>query len=178
MSPWITWAGDFVGFLIVLFVLYRYVWPPVKKAMERQQEAIAKQIESEEHASQRLADAEKRYENVVAQARTESAKIRDAARADAERIVEEMKAQAEREVERIKQRGEEQLATERQQVVREVHAHVGALSAELAQRLVSNHLTGEGRTSASVDKFLDELEGMAGAEREQAAAGAAAKGGA
>lgn len=174
----ISWIGDFVGFLLVLFVLWRYVWPPVKKAMDRQQEAIANQLESEQHATERLADAEKQYEDVVARARTEAAKIRDAARADAERIVEEMKAQAEREVERIKQRGGEQLATERQQVVREVHAHVGSLSAELAKRLVSTHLTGEGRTSASVDRFLDELEGMAGAEREQAAAGAAAKGGA
>lgn len=174
----LAWVADFVGFLIVLFVLWRYVRPPLVKAMDKQQESIRNQIEESKRAAERLADAEKQYEDVLAQARTEAAKIRDGARADAERIVEEMREQAQREVERIKQRGEEQLATERQQVVRELHAHVGSLSAQLADRLVANHLAAEGKTSATVDRFLDGLEGMAEDDGErQAAEAAASKGG-
>lgn len=174
-----AWIGDFVGFLVVLLVLWRYVVPPLRKAMARQQEAIRVQIEESKKASERLADAEKQYENVLAEARTEAAKIRDGARADAERIVAETREQAELEVVRIKQRGEDQLAAERQQVIRELYAHVGSLSAELAARLVRTHLEGEGRRAASVDRFLDEMEGMAAPDGDQApASAAAAKGGA
>ncbi len=170
-----TWIGDFVGFLIVLWFLWRYVVPPVRKAMRKQQDAIRQQIEDSKQAEAHLATAERSYAKAVAEARTEAAKIRDDARADAEQIVEEMKAHAEQEVVRIRQRGEESLELRHHQVVRDLRAHIGELSSELAGRVVREHLADGANQTATVDRFLDELEGMAASDGEQAVtAGAAA----
>jgi ATP synthase F0 subunit b len=158
------WIGEFIAFVVVVLVAFRYVVPPVRKIMKSQQETVAKQVEDAKKATERLAAAEKKYSEVLAEARTEAAKIRDAARADGQRIVVEMRAQAEREIERIRQRGEEDLATQRQQVVRELRARIGRLSAESAGELVTAHLSSDAKRTATVDRFLDEFEAMAAPE--------------
>jgi F-type H+-transporting ATPase subunit b len=158
------WIGELIAFFVVLYVLWRYVVPPVRKMMKSQQETVAKQVEDAKVAAERLAAAEKQYSEVLAEARTEAAKIRDAARADGQRIVEEMRAQAEREIERIRQRGEEDLATQRQLVVRELRARIGRLSVDSAGELVERHLSTDTKRKATVDRFLDELEAMAAPE--------------
>jgi len=158
------WIGELIAFFVVLFVIWRYVVPPVRKIMKSQQDTVAKQVEDSAKASERLAAAEKQYSEALAEARTEAAKIRDTARADGQRIVEEMKAQAEREIERIRQRGQEELATQRQQVIRELRARIGRLSADSAAQLVEGHLSTDTKRKATVDRFLDDLEAMAAPE--------------
>lgn len=151
---------SFVGFAIVAFVLGRYVVPPVRRAMRKEQETVRKQMADAEAARARLEEAEAKYRDAVANARTEAARIRDAARADAQRIVEEMRERAEHEAERIRASGSEQLATERQQIVRELHAEVGELATRMAGQVVDEHMAEPANRSASVDRFIDELEDM------------------
>jgi ATP synthase F0 subunit b len=153
-----TLIAELVGFLVILFVIYRFVWPLIGKMVAGRQQVIQQQVDDSEAAAQALAAAEKRFETAVAEARDEAARIRDDARADATRIREELTDQAEREVERIRQRGEEQLVALRDQVVRQLRAELGGLSMQLAERVVHDSLADEGRKSASVDHFLDQLE--------------------
>ena len=47
--------------LIILFVLRKYVVPPLQKSMTARQEAIRKSFADAEEAKQRLADAEAEY---------------------------------------------------------------------------------------------------------------------
>jgi ATP synthase F0 subunit b len=150
-----------VGFLVVVYVIWRKVVPPLGKAMRGRQDAIRQQVEAAKLASERLAEAERKYQDAIAEARTEAAEIRDAARVDADRIVAEMREQAELEVIRIRQRGEEDLVSQRQQVTRELRARIGALSVDLAGKLVTERLSTDEQRSAAVDRLLDQLDGMA-----------------
>jgi F-type H+-transporting ATPase subunit b len=164
------WIAEFVAFLVMVFLLWRYVVPPLRKIMRSQQDLVRKQVEDARRASERLAEAERRYSEVLAEARTEAAKIRDQARADAQVIVEEMRAFAHREVDRIRQRGEEDLATQRQQVIRELRTRVGELAVSSAREQVTQHLSDDARRMSTVDRLLDELEAMAGPREPEPAA--------
>lgn len=170
-----AFIGELIGLIVVLFVLWRYVVPPVRRMMHKEQATVRKQLEDSEAATKRLEEAEDKYRDALDEARTEAAKIRDAARAEAQRIVEQMREQADREVERIRRRGEEQLQNERLQIIRRLRAHVGELSTSLATEMVSEHLSHSTRQSATVDRFLDELEQMSGTNGEKPA-GTATKG--
>ena len=156
--------GELIAFAVIVFVVWRYVAPPVRTMMRNQQEAIRKQVENARLADERLEAAELKYREAIAEARTEAAKIRDAARADAQRIVEEMREHTQREIERVRQRGQEDLQTQRQQVIRELRARIGELTVSTASELVTRHLADDARRSASVDRMLDELEAMAARE--------------
>lgn len=151
---------ELVIFLVVLWVIWRYVVPPVKRVMNQRQEMVRKQIQESHEASERLEAAERKYSEALDEARTEAAKIREGARSEAQRIKEEMRDQAEQEVAGIRQRGEEQLTTQREQVVRELRSEIGNLAVTLSERMVGESLADESRRSATVDRFLDELDGM------------------
>ncbi len=181
LLPNATFFAELVAFALILFVLYRYVVPPLSKALRERQEMIQKQVEDSEEAARKLRAAEERYESALAEARTEAAKIRDAARADADRIRVELRERAEQEVARIRQRGEEQLAAEREQAVRELRSQIGELSLQLATRIVGQELDGTERRSDTIDRFLEELDQMpertAGDGRPRADAGAETRAG-
>ncbi|MFN2496770.1 MAG: F0F1 ATP synthase subunit B [Pseudonocardiaceae bacterium] len=165
LIPNATFFVELLIFLLVLGVVWRYVVPPVKRAMNGRQEMIRRQIEESEQARTRLQEAETRYQEALAEARVEAAKIRETARADAQEIKEELRRQAEQEVARIQQRGQEQLVTQRDQVERELRAEVGKLAVTLASRIVGESLADDVRRAGTVDRFLAELEGLSGTER-------------
>lgn len=157
--------AEIFAFLVVAGLLYRYVWPYLKRMLEQRQDAVQKQVEESEEAERRLAEAEQRLESAVAESREQAARIRDDARADSQRIREELREQAERESERIRQRGEEQLVAQRDQVVRGLRAEIGMLSMQLAERIVAESLSDEESRAASVDRLLDELDRMGNDDR-------------
>jgi F-type H+-transporting ATPase subunit b len=128
------------------------------------QEMVRKQIQESQQASKRLAEAQARYHEALAQARVEAAKIRETARADAQQIKDEMRQQADQEVARIRERGAEQLATQREQIVRELRGELGELAVVLAGRIVGESVAEDARRAGTVDRFLDELHGMATTE--------------
>src|SRR5439155_847496 len=108
-----TFIAELIAFLIVLFVLWRYVVPPVSKAMSDRQAMIKAQLDEGREASERLKQAEADYRSAMEEARTTAATIRDQARADAAAIREEMLEQAVQERDRVLESGREQLQHER-----------------------------------------------------------------
>lgn len=164
-----TFIAELVGFVVVLFVIYRYVWPVLKKMMDDRQELISRQVQEAEDAEKALTEAQRRHDSAVAEAEQEASRIRDDARADATRIREELKEQAEQDVARIKQRGEEQLVAQRDASARGLRTELGGLSMQLAQRLIAESMQSEDQKRASVDGFLDQLDGLDGAGTKQPA---------
>jgi F-type H+-transporting ATPase subunit b len=159
-----TFVVELVIFLFVLFVIWRYIVPPIKKATQDRQEMVRQQIEESRQTKQRLEQADAAYREALSEARTEAAKIRDRARAEAAQIKTELREQAEREVALIRQRGEEQLERQREQVKRELSAEIGRLAVTLAGRIVGESMEDEARRRGTVDRFIAELEGMAAPE--------------
>jgi ATP synthase F0 subunit b len=153
---------ELIALVVMAYVVYRYVVPPLRKMLRNQQEAIRLQVEGAKAAHERLTAADLKFKEAVAEARTEAAKIRDAARADAQRIGEEMREFAQREVERIRQRGQDELETQRQHVIRELRQRIGELTVTTATELVTTHLSDDARRAGTVDRLLDELGAMAG----------------
>jgi ATP synthase F0 subunit b len=153
-----TIIAEVVAFLIVIYVIYRYVVPPLKRMTEKREKDIAQQVEDARKARERLEQAEAAYREAVDNAQNDAARIRDDARADAQRIADEMREKAEQEVERLRRRGEEALENARSQVVRELKAELGRHSTELAGRLVRQELQSDQAKKESVDAFLAELD--------------------
>lgn len=167
--------AEIVGFLVVLFVIYRYVLPLLKPMVRERQDAIQQQVDASEEATRKLQDAQRRLDEAVAEARDQAARIRDDARADGTRIHEELVEQAEREVERIRRRGEEQLVAERDQVARQLRTEIGGQSMELAERIVVESLSEEGSRRVTVDSFLNDVDQLSHDQMSQQPAPAAGR---
>ena len=166
-----TLLAEIVGFLIVVFVIYRYVLPPLRRLVEKREETIRQQVEAAKEAEQRKKDAHAEYDHAVERAENDAARIRDDARADADRIQTEGRERAREEAERIKKRGDEALENSRLQATRELKGEVGGHATTLADRLVREELEDDSAQQASIDAFLGDIERMAPGAPEKSAVG-------
>src|SRR4051812_49774798 len=151
-----------ITFGILCLVMFKFVAPRFEQVFRARREAIEGGIERAEAMQAEAKAALDQYRAQLAEARTEAAQIRDTARAEGQQIIEQLRAQAQEESARILARGEEQLATSRSQVVNELRGEIGTLAVELAGRVVGESLADDARRSGTVDRFLDELDEMAG----------------
>jgi F-type H+-transporting ATPase subunit b len=149
-----------IAFVVIVFVIYRYVWPLLSKMVKDRQALIQQQVDDAAEAERLNAEAQQRYDSAVADARNEAGRMRDDARADATRIKEELVEQAKAEVERLKQRGQDQLVAERDLTARRLRSEVGGQSMQLAERIVVDSLKDDSSRSESVDSFLSDLGGL------------------
>lgn len=153
--------GNLAGFAIIVFIVVKWVVPPVKTLMRKQQEAVRTALAESAEAEQKLADADAMHAKAVADAETESSKVTDEARQDSERIASQLRDQADVDAERIKGQGAQQVQLMRQQLIRQLRQGLGEESVHKADELVRQHVADPAAQSATVDRFLDELDQMA-----------------
>lgn len=156
--PWGEVLIAAIGFVVLLIVLQKFVWPMFEKAYAARTAAIEGGIEQAAAAQNEAAAALAEYQRQLAGAREEAAKIREDARAQAQAIRDDMQAQAQAETERIAASGRAQLDAQRSQIVAELRGDLGRVSVELASKVVGESLEDEARQRRTVERFLAELE--------------------
>ena len=156
-----TFIGQLVGFAVIVFLLWKYVVPPVRTMMKNQQETVRTQLADHAEAEKKVADADTEHAKALEEAKAEAAKVIEEARHDAEKIAEQLRAHADTELERIKTQGAQQVQLLRQQLIRELRQSLGAESVHRAGDMVRDFVSDPAEQSATVDRFLDELDEMA-----------------
>ncbi|HET8961474.1 F0F1 ATP synthase subunit B [Nocardioides sp.] len=153
-----TFLVELAAFGLMLFILGKWVVPPINRAMTARQDAIRKQFADLDEAKQDAREAEEQFKAQIADARHEAARIREDAREQGAQIIAEMREQAQSEASRIVEHAHAQISAERQHAVTTLRAEVGALATALAGRIVGESLEDDERSGRVVDRFLADLE--------------------
>jgi ATP synthase F0 subunit b/ATP synthase F1 delta subunit len=161
-----TFIGQLAGFAVIVLLVWRYAVPPVRKMMTDRQKLVRQQLDDAAAAAKRLKEASQAHAQAREDAKAEGKRIIEEARADAERIVEQLRAQADVEVERVKTQGAKQVELLRAQLVRQLRQDFGTESVRRAGELVRGYVADSAQQSATVDRFLDELDAMAASKVE------------
>jgi ATP synthase F0 subunit b/ATP synthase F1 delta subunit len=156
-----TFLGQLLGFAVIVWLVWRYVAPPVRRLMAARQDTVRQQLADSAAAAERVKEASKAHEKAVEEAKVEAKQVVEEAKADAERIAEQLQAQAEIDAERIKVQGARQVELLRAQLTRQLRLELGHESVRQAGELVRNYVADPAQQSATVDRFLDELDEMA-----------------
>jgi F-type H+-transporting ATPase subunit b len=164
LVPNATFFVELAAFLLLFWLLARFVIPPINRAMTRRQEAIRTEFAELDEAKQKAHEAEEEFRSQIADARHKAAQIREEAKEQGAQIIAEAREQAQVEAERIKENGRAQVQAERQQAVASLRTEVGTLATELAGRIVGESLEDDERSTRVVDRFLADVEAMQAAE--------------
>ncbi len=164
LVPNATFFVELAAFLLLFYLLARFVIPPINRAMTRRQEAIRTQFAELDEAKADARAAEEKYKAQTADARKQAGKIREEAKEQGDQIVAEAREQAQVEAKRIVDHGHAQLEAERKQALASLRAEVGTLATQLASRIVGESLEDDERSNRVVDRFLADLETMETAE--------------
>ena len=164
-----------IAFLLLVFLMYRTVWPSVDKAFKDRRDNIEGKLERAEREREEAEQLLERYRRRLRDAEDETRRILEEARANAERVRRDLLSKAEADADRELERARQAIRAERDQAIRQLRNEVGTLAVELATRVVGDSLDRD-RQLRLVDEYIDELgnQAQAGAltgRREEAGAG-------
>lgn len=165
LAPNGTFLVELIAFAIIVWVLAKFVIPPINRAMTARQEAIRKEFADLDEAKDQAHKAEEDFKAQIADARKQATKIREEAHEQGNQILGEAREKAQVEAGRIVDHGHAQLEAERKQALASLRAEVGTLATELAGRIVGESLEDDERSNRVVDRFLADLETMETAQQ-------------
>jgi F-type H+-transporting ATPase subunit b len=145
-----------IAFLLLLFLMYRTVFPSINKAYKDRRANIEGKLEQAEREREEAEQLLEHYRRRLRDAEDETQRILEEARSNAERVRRDLLAKAETDAGRELDRARLAIRAERDQAIRQLRTEVGTLAVELATRVVGDSLDRE-RQLRLVDEYIDEL---------------------
>ena len=140
-------------FLLVVFVMARWVYNPVIKALENRKQKIAQGLEDARVAAAARANAEAEAKKIVAEAQAEANRRVSEATERAEKAAADVKAAAEAERARILKAADDDIVAERNRILGDLRGQVAALAMAAANKLIKETLD-EQRQRALINDFF------------------------
>jgi F-type H+-transporting ATPase subunit b len=150
---------EIITFLILLFLLWRYVYPPIRDQIRRRQSEIDRAIDEAQKTRAEARELLAEYRRQIEEARGEARRILDEARKQGEAQRERAKREAREEGERIIERAREEIGRERDAALREVRREVADMVIMTSERIIGQELDRDGHERLISDA-LDTLEGQ------------------
>lgn len=134
-------AGNFisqlVSFLIVLFILSKYVWPTVIRTLDKRQATIKEGIENAERAKQALTEAGQRAEEILAEARRDAQATIERAAKNAQQVAQQIEEDARVRAQQFSQQQRELIQQEANRARIELSRQVVDLSIKAAGKVIN-----------------------------------------
>lgn len=122
-----TLIGEMITFAILVYVVMKFVWPPLMGAIETRQKEIADGLAAGERGRQALADADREKDTMLSEARARSGELVADGEKRGSAIVDAARQEAESEKSRIIELGKREVEAERMAMQRALEEKLGAL---------------------------------------------------
>ncbi|HXB36842.1 MAG TPA: F0F1 ATP synthase subunit B [Acidimicrobiales bacterium] len=156
--------------IVLILAIYKWVLPPINKAMQERQEKIRSSLEAADAARADAEAADDERRNVLEQARQQAREIVATANRTAEQVRTDMQARGQAEYDRIVGNADVEIALARQRAVEEAASRMGEVVMEVVERVIGREV--------NLDVHRDLIDEAVTALREEpdsAAAGAGAR---
>ena len=165
-----TFFIELIVSIILILAIYKWVLPPINKAMEERQEKIRTSLEAADQAraDAEAADAERRA--VLEEARHQAREIVAQANRTAEQVRTDAQSRGQSEYERIVGNAEIEVGLARQRAVEEAATRMGEIVMDVVERVIGREVNFEAHRDL-IDEAVEAL-------RADTSGGAAANAGA
>jgi len=148
---WGLWA-----FLVLFLIMRKLVFPRLNTALEERRAMIEGKMQEADTKLVEMEQAKRSFEASLGDARGEAARIVEEAKVAAESTREAILSSAREEAARIVERANAEANAERVRLLEELRGQVGALSVQLAERIVERELDSSTH-SGLVDEYIQRL---------------------
>lgn len=152
----ILWTS--VIFLLVWFVLGRFAFRPIQKALKQRENDIQSSLDEARHAREEMANLKAENEELLALAREERAKILKEAKVAGENIVNEAKTKAKEEAKKIVADAKQEIENQKMAALVEVKNKVGVMAIEIAEKVLRKDLADDSGQKDFVNRLVDEIK--------------------
>jgi F-type H+-transporting ATPase subunit b len=142
--------------IVLILLIYKYVLPPINKAMEDRQERIRESLEAADRAKSDAEAADDERRNVLEEARQQAREIVATANRTAEQVRTDAQARGQGEYERIVGNAELEISLARQRAVEEAASRMGEIVMEVVERVIGRELDAEAHRDL-IDEAVEAL---------------------
>jgi F-type H+-transporting ATPase subunit b len=141
-----------LSFAILIFFTMKFIWPPLRGAIEERQKKIAEGLAAADRSQRELAQAEERVNEILREARTKANEIIAQAEARRTQIVDAAKDEAVSEGERQKALAQAEIESATHRAKEDLRSQLSALAVAGAEKLIRREIDGNAHKA-----LLDEL---------------------
>jgi F-type H+-transporting ATPase subunit b len=145
------WTG--LVFLLLMFVLTKFVWKPILAAVNSREQSITASLELAEKTMSEMKALQAQNEDLLKEARAERDSIVKDAREIATKMVDDSKNTAKVEAEKIINSAREAVNNEKTAALAEIKTQIAILSIEIAEKVVKGELSSADKQKALSEKL-------------------------
>ena len=156
---WFTFAAQIVNFLVLIWLLKRFLYGPIISAMDRREETIRSRLES---AEEKEREARRQSEQLAAERQAleeDRERLMAEAREEVEQRKKEWMVEARRDVEEQEQRWRETVRQQQSSFLQELRDRSGRQLIAAAEQIIDD-LAGESLEDQVLETFIDRLESL------------------
>lgn len=138
---WQLLLAQVVNFLIIFYVLKRYLYPPLFKVFKKREELVKQSIQKAEENEKLLEKAKIQEKEVIKKAKITADELIKESREQSADIVKKAEEEAKQKADKILKDAKEQIALETAEAQKKLNEYVMKLSIKILERSLSNVLT-------------------------------------
>ena len=144
-----------VNFLVLLYLLRRFMWGPIMATLDSRAAKIREGLELTESARREREQLKQEVEKTLAQARREAAAMAERTTKAAEAAATDIRVQAKAEADRIREKGREDAQHLHDQALAQLRTEVASMVVLAASRILGKEINAE-QHRALIERSLDE----------------------
>jgi F-type H+-transporting ATPase subunit b len=146
-----------LSFLLLLFILRKFAWKPILKAVSDREDGIKNALATAENARKEMQNLTADNERILKEARTERDGLLKEAREIKENIISEAKDEAQQQAEKVIEQAKATIQAEKQAAIADLKNQVAELSIGIAEKVVRQELSDKDKQIELVEKMLKEV---------------------
>ena len=145
-----------VIFGVVFFILARFGFPVITRAVQKRTDHIRESLAAAEQARLSLEATAAEQRKLLEQTRAEQGRMLQEASRTRDEIIAQAKAEAEAQTVTILQKAREEIAAEKESAMSEIRGELSSLSVAVAEKILRRELHSEADQVALLERFADE----------------------
>jgi F-type H+-transporting ATPase subunit b len=145
-------------FVILIFLLKKFAWSPILKAVNDREQGIKDALDSAEAAKKEMQSLQADNEKIMKEARAERDSLLKEARDLKNSMISQAKDEAKSEAQKIIESANETILNEKNAAVSDIKKQVASLSIEIAEKLLKEKLSDDNKQMKIVEDLIKDVK--------------------
>lgn len=145
-----------ISFIVLLFLLGKFAWKPILKALENREDSIQTSLDEAKRAREEMMKLTSQNEQILKEARIERESILKEAREMKDKIINEAKESAIAEGNKIILAAKETINNEKIAAVNQIKGEVADLSIDIAKKVLQKELSSAEEQKKLVETLINQ----------------------
>ena len=145
-------------FVILIFLLKKFAWSPILKAVNDREQGIKDALDSAEAAKKEMQSLQADNEKIMKKARAERDSLLKEARDLKNSMISQAKDEAKSEAQKIIESANEAILNEKNAAVSDIKKQVASLSIEIAEKLLKEKLSDDNKQMKIVEDLIKDVK--------------------